>query len=96
MCASVGGASLVLHADDVSHLTSTSVVPTLDAAKFEWHSEHRTRIVALFGVDGFADEIKCSDGDDCEFGLLLESTSFYAEAGGQVSDSGNIVIGDAV
>ena len=45
-----------------------------------------TEVVAIFTEDGFVDSV----GEDISAGLVLKSTSFYAEAGGQDPDLGTI------
>lgn len=47
----------------------------------------QSRIAAILSPDGFVVSTGESEGT---FGLVLESTSFYAEQGGQVADTGTI------
>ena len=47
----------------------------------------QTQVRAILSSNGFVDS---TDGCDSPVGLVLESTSFYAEQGGQVADTGSL------
>jgi alanyl-tRNA synthetase len=63
-----------------------------------WHHEPSARVVALFlgrgqtpdGI-GFVDKVQPSDG---VVGVVLSTTSFYPEQGGQIFDTGLITSAD--
>ncbi len=66
----------------------------IPATKFTGYTENNTETTVLAVVsDGERKEF-IEGGDDAV--LVLESTSFYAESGGQTGDSGTILIGESV
>jgi alanine--tRNA ligase len=86
---------LVLEAEQTAWLAKTAgVKPTDDSAKYEWHAAAGpvSRVAAVFAGKerGFlTDGVAATPGAPTStVGVLLESTSFYAESGGQVSDVG--------
>jgi len=87
------GARLELIAEQTAWLSDNNVGVTKDDTKFEWDVELGTQISAIFTQEGFIS----SDGgagveEGATVGLILEETSFYAEAGGQLADTGIISI----
>lgn len=77
----------MLEAEHVAALAQRGVAPTDDAAKYVFYETPTSRVVALFTPNGFLEE---ATTDAPLLGLVLEATSFYAEAGGQVADTGVI------
>ncbi|KAJ6802885.1 alanine--tRNA ligase [Iris pallida] len=78
------GDSIVLNADATSELHRKGVAATDDSFKFIWHQDHRTVVKAIYnGAEFIESSVVGSD-----VGILLESTSFYAEQGGQIYDTG--------
>ncbi|CAD7702717.1 unnamed protein product [Ostreobium quekettii] len=73
-------------AEATAWLANNSIPLTNDAFKYE-EGDVTTKIVAILSSSGFVDRI--AGGED-KVGLVLHSTSFYAEAGGQVGDTGVI------
>jgi alanyl-tRNA synthetase len=58
---------------------------------FEVHGDVTSRIQAIFHNKAFV-QSTAELPSDTKIGLILDRTSFYAEAGGQECDTGNIVI----
>lgn len=85
----VGGVRLVLEAEETAFLSKEGVVPTDDDAKYVWNKTPTATVKAIFG-GGRGNFVESTDGLDqgAAFGVILDSTSFYAEAGGQVADTG--------
>jgi alanyl-tRNA synthetase len=100
VAAKSGGAPrLQLIAEQTSALTDKGVLPTDDSFKYKWDVELPATVMAIFGTDGFFDGDKPA-GEGEFVGLVLDKSSFYAEAGGQEADLGTLRVldkkGDAV
>ncbi|XP_073001197.1 alanine--tRNA ligase [Typha latifolia] len=80
------GDSIVMDAEATSELHKNGVATTDDSYKFVWHKGHESVIKAIYTGSEFLEAV-CSEA---EIGLVLESTSFYAEQGGQIYDTGCI------
>ncbi|KAM0848117.1 hypothetical protein ACQ4PT_054591 [Festuca glaucescens] len=80
-----GGKSIVLDANATSELRSQGLASTDDRMKFQ-NEEHTSVVMAIYTGSEF---IASASGDE-DFGLVLKSTSFYAEQGGQIYDTGSI------
>ncbi|KAF7052439.1 hypothetical protein CFC21_060534 [Triticum aestivum] len=80
-----GGKSIVLDANATSQLHNQGLSSTNDSPKFQ-HEVHSSVVKAIYTGSEF---ITTASGDE-DFGLVLESTSFYAEQGGQIYDTGSI------
>ncbi|RZC70027.1 hypothetical protein C5167_033163 [Papaver somniferum] len=76
----VGGA-IVMDADATSELHKRGVSPTDDNYKFIWNKNHESVVKAIY--NGAEYMTSASVGD--EVGIIMETTSFYAEQGGQVN-----------
>jgi alanyl-tRNA synthetase len=87
--------SIALTGDHVAELQRNSVALTVDAAKYNSVSMQENAIVQKF-VDSSGNLLNSlpleDDVEPVVFGVLLSHTSFYAEAGGQVADHGDIEI----
>jgi len=88
------GKDMRLVAEQTSRLVTDGVPPTNDDAKYVWHEDlGGCNIAALFvgrgetedGI-GFVQEL----GAGSVVGVVLDTTNFYAEAGGQTFDVGSI------
>jgi alanyl-tRNA synthetase len=78
------GAAIVMDADATSSLQKKGIAPTNDSFKFTWSKDHRSVLKAIYTGKEFLE----SGGAGNEIGIILESTSFYAEQGGQIFDTG--------
>lgn len=84
-----GAPQLVLIAEQTSALTKQGVLPTDDSFKYKWDVELPATVMSVFGSDGFyAADSEAKTGDFV--GLILDKSSFYAEAGGQEADLGEL------
>jgi len=90
------GEQLVLEAAETDDLSKKGVEPTDDSAKYDWDSnactgvEPTAQVMAIFkGKAGFTDSAPAGEQD---IGVVLNSTCFYAEAGGQVFDTGVLTL----
>lgn len=88
----MAGAALVMEAEQVSHLKKAEIPTTNDLPKYEWYQSLETEVVALYtSQKEFPEEVKESDR---QVGVIVRETSFYAESGGQVADTGIITVGE--
>ena len=82
----------MMEAEQVSHLKKAEVPTTNDLPKYEWYQSLETEVLSLYtSQKEFPEEVKESDG---QVGLIVRETSFYAESGGQVADTGIITVGE--
>ncbi|GJQ09260.1 hypothetical protein GpartN1_g1051.t1 [Galdieria partita] len=93
----MGSQSLQLGADEIFHLQKDGIMPTMDEAKYQWFESLSSFIVALFDGKQFQtsfDHSRPKDSQEREqfMGVVLKETNFYAEAGGQVADTGSILV----
>ncbi|URD94289.1 DHHA1 domain [Musa troglodytarum] len=80
------GDSIVMDADATSKLHKNGVPTTDDSYKFIWHQDHESVVKAIYTGAEFLE----TAFDGVDIGIVLESTSFYAEQGGQIYDTGSI------
>ncbi|KAL3521772.1 hypothetical protein ACH5RR_019921 [Cinchona calisaya] len=73
-----------MDADATTALRKKGVDTTNDAFKYTWFQDHESEIKAIYGGNEFFE----SASGDFKVGIILESTSFYAEQGGQIYDTG--------
>ncbi|GLT37444.1 hypothetical protein SLA2020_117610 [Shorea laevis] len=76
--------TIVVDADATSALHKNGVSSTDDSLKFIWFQDHQSTIKAIYTGSEFLE----SASVDNEVGVVLESTNFYAEQGGQIFDTG--------
>ncbi|CAL4932999.1 unnamed protein product [Urochloa decumbens] len=81
-----GGNSIVMDANATAQLRNQGLASTDDGPKFMWPMEHGSVVKAIYT----GSEYIATASGDVDFGLVLESTSFYAEQGGQIYDTGRI------
>ena len=85
----IGGERLELIAEQTAWLADEGIKVTDDSFKYEWDNEVEGVVKAVFTSDGFLGEGDVAKEGDT-VGLILDKTSFYAEAGGQDTDLGSI------
>ncbi|XP_020584472.1 alanine--tRNA ligase [Phalaenopsis equestris] len=78
------GDIIAMDAEATSELHVKGVNPTNDSHKFVWFQDHETVIKAIYNGSEFVETAVAGS----DFGVILESTSFYAESGGQIYDTG--------
>ena len=83
--------ALELIAEQTAWLQKQKVLPTDDGFKYKWNVDLPATVMAIYTEDGFLEEgATVSDGD--YVGVVLDKSSFYAEAGGQEADVGRLDI----
>ena len=88
--ASSGGSEeMTLPADAIARLASDGVPPTDDLPKFDSDTVSG-EVLAIWDGNEFLDRV---DGDS-NVGIILDRTSFYADQGGQIGDTGTFTAGD--
>jgi len=81
-----------LPGDAVARLRALEVRPTNDEPKFDLKA-CRAAVRAIWNGADFDENVDASaTGVDDRFGIVLDRTSFYAEMGGQVGDTGRISV----
>ncbi|XP_002894237.2 alanine--tRNA ligase [Arabidopsis lyrata subsp. lyrata] len=80
------GGAIVMDADATSTLHKTGVSATDDSFKYIWFQDHESELKAIYTGSTFLESLAATDN----VGLVLGSTSFYAEQGGQIFDTGLI------
>ncbi|CAN1255168.1 Alanine--tRNA ligase, partial [Linum perenne] len=78
------GGAIVMDADATSTLHKKDVSATDDSYKYIWFEDHETSIKAIYTGSEFLESATLGN----EVGIVLQSTSFYAEQGGQIFDTG--------
>ncbi|KAK3118143.1 hypothetical protein QOZ80_9BG0694880 [Eleusine coracana subsp. coracana] len=81
-----GGKVIAMDANATAQLRNQGLASTDDSPKFMWPKEHGSVVKAIYSGSEY---MTTASGDD-DVGLVLESTSFYAEQGGQIYDTGII------
>ena len=83
------GERLELIAEQTAWLADEGIDVTDESSKYVWDEVVEAEVRAIFTADGFL-----KDGDVAKegstIGLILDKSSFYAEAGGQDADLGSI------
>lgn len=89
-----GVKQLVLEAAQTAWLSETSVPVTNDDPKYIWHENPQSTIRAIYLDNNKFAEDEAIGSDVDGIGIILDATSFYAEAGGQIADVGTLELGD--
>ncbi len=86
-----GAARLILEAEETAKLSNDGVPATEDEDKYVWDKNPKAVVKAIFvgGRGGFV-ESTVDLPKDALIGVVLDRTSFYAEAGGQTTDVGTL------
>ncbi|CAM8955685.1 unnamed protein product [Rhodiola kirilowii] len=78
------GRTIVMDANATSELPKKGVAATDDSSKFVWFQDPKSVIKAIYTGKEFLETV----GSEVDVGFVLDSTSFYAEQGGQIYDTG--------
>ncbi|XP_015900832.3 alanine--tRNA ligase [Ziziphus jujuba] len=81
-----GGGAIVMDADATAALHQKGIQATNDFFKFDWPESHESVIKAIYTGSEFVESAAAGN----EVGIVLESTCFYAEQGGQIFDTGSL------
>jgi alanyl-tRNA synthetase len=84
-----GGDELKLEPDMLARLAGMNAPATDTEAVYETR-ETRAKILAIFNGKDFDESASTSSAGLRKIGVILDKTSFYAEAGGQVADTGRL------
>jgi len=89
------GRELVLEAAQTSYLAEAlGVAPTDDSGKYVWHQKPTATVKAIYTPTGFLAPGVPATPELEVIGVVLDSTSFYAESGGQTFDTGVLSVID--
>ena len=84
-----GRADITLGPEQIALLQkSMSVPPTDDSSKYDWDVKKQTRVRAIISDKGAILNSVTASADLKTVGVILGESSFYAESGGQISDTG--------
>jgi alanyl-tRNA synthetase len=81
-----GERGIAFEAEATAELAKRGVTATDDRAKYVWHQPVAATVKALLTSAGFCDAVTAET--EGPIGVVLDATSFYAESGGQVTDTG--------
>lgn len=86
--------ALELVAEQTAALKDQGVHPTDDGFKYKWDVALPATVMSIFSATGFLEQGAAAEKDEF-VGLVLDKSSFYAEGGGQETDTGSMEIMDA-
>ena len=86
------GAPLALGPDETARLARLNVRPTDDSFKFA-PREIRATVKAIWNGLNFEEHADPTTAGTRRVGIVLDRTNFYAEMGGQVGDTGRMMVG---
>lgn len=84
-----GGDELKLEPDMLARLAGMNA-PATDSSAVDEGKKVKGRILALYNGKSFEESIDSSSAGLRKVGVILDKTNFYAEAGGQVADTGRL------
>lgn len=88
-----GAPQLEFIAEQTAALTDMGVLATDESFKYKWDVDLPATVMSIYGPDGFyEDGAEAQEGD--YVGVVLDKSSFYAEAGGQEADLGTLRVLD--
>lgn len=95
----VGSKDMTMEAEQTSYLQNhggKGVAITDSSQKYVWHNNIPATVTALYlgrggATAGFTENVTTEDG---MVGVILDSTSFYYESGGQIYDTGMLQLAD--
>ncbi|KAL2933762.1 Alanine--tRNA ligase [Bienertia sinuspersici] len=80
------GGAITMDANATAFLQNKKVPTTDDSSKYVWFKDHVSTIRAIYTGSEFLEAGVAGQ----EIGVVLESTGFYAEQGGQIFDTGSL------
>lgn len=83
-----GGEALALGPEQTAWLADNDVAFTDDTLKFASSGMPIAEVRAIYAGGQFVEQASDGDGD---VGLILDRTAFFAQAGGQVPDTGSVI-----
>jgi len=83
------GALLTLGPEQTARLADEGVAFTDDSFKFDLGADAGATVRAIYGAGGFVDAAEAGGGET--LGVVLDRSSFFSQAGGQVPDVGSLV-----
>eukprot|EP00752_Nemacystus_decipiens_P009413 g8416.t1 len=98
-----GGKHMVLEAEQMDWLSKRGTPATEASGRYTWHQQPGAKVLALFAGKGEGEDGKgfvssvsavAAEADQQTIGVVLDSTSFYAEGGGQIYDVGELSLSD--
>ncbi len=86
-----GSKDLILDGDAVARLKHLNIPATDDSNKFHGR-DAGAAVRAIFNGENFDEHARAGEGGLGQIGIILDQTNFYAEMGGQVCDTGRIMV----
>ncbi|KAK3372467.1 tRNA synthetases class II (A)-domain-containing protein [Podospora didyma] len=80
-----------LNVHQIAELENEIKIPRPDAEPKYLKGDTKSKVQLIFTKDGFLKSSK-DLSPKAPFGLILDKTNFYAESGGQVADTGRVII----
>lgn len=91
-----GRENLSLNVDQVAELNRRGIMKTDTSLRYQNFSDQpvSAQIKAIFTKSGFVSNLCSKDYGNETFGIILDRSPFYYESGGQVSDTGSLLLND--